>query len=385
MLRQILLISSYEMMLQALNVSQPFIIFIVFLILTIILLYLLLKDDNEPNGDTGPVGNKLIEQIEFGHEKERRKNGGMAEILIVDDPTDKTNPQKKLAVKFYTKGNELAKYRATKEMENLRVLKHKNIVTYREHGFINHPDTNDKTRYLIMDFFDGYTIKELLSKHSNKKFPPLVIMEIGRQIIDALEYCHNKEIVHRDLTLANVLVDKRGQVCIIDFGNSTNVSSTVTDTIFDFAKHGTLNFLPPKSLEIDYASKKVDLYQLAVLMYAMYGGELFRGSLNWHNCEKAHQFIKDNITRSSIDIPPEISEILLGCLGGKYNDTSKLRAALGLPLPNDLAQMVQNIANLSRSQLPKLPQSRSDERLTDLAQDDEEETTRTAQNEDPED
>lgn len=61
----------------------------------------------------------------------------------------------------------------------------------------------------------------LLNKE--KRFPEEIVKFYAVQIIDAVRCMHSKNFIHRDLTLENILVDERGYIQIIDFGNSKRI------------------------------------------------------------------------------------------------------------------------------------------------------------------
>ena len=99
------------------------------------------------------------------------------------------------------------------EANRLNQLHHHNIISV-----IDVFDSNG-TAYYVMDYFEGDTLSDVLSKTGN----PLGgkdIWLILNQVLDALEYLHNKKVYHLDINPRNIMMDKKGHICLIDFGLS---------------------------------------------------------------------------------------------------------------------------------------------------------------------
>ncbi len=99
--------------------------------------------------------------------------------------------------------------RFAREAKALARLSHPNIVTVHDFG-----ETNG-LYYLIMEFVDGMSLRQLLLAG---RMPPEQALGIVPKICDALQYAHEMGVVHRDIKPENVLLDKHGRVKIADFG-----------------------------------------------------------------------------------------------------------------------------------------------------------------------
>nr|KAJ3411817.1 serine/threonine-protein kinase KIN2 [Polyrhizophydium stewartii] len=92
-----------------------------------------------------------------------------------------------------------------------------------------------------------------------------------RQIISAVDYCHQNSIVHRDLKIENILIDKQGQIKLIDFGlanlyNPTSLLSTFC---------GSLYFAAPELLSArKYVGPEVDVWSMGVILYVLVCGKV---------------------------------------------------------------------------------------------------------------
>eukprot|EP00611_Tribonema_gayanum_P016801 TRINITY_DN2921_c0_g1_i4.p1 TRINITY_DN2921_c0_g1~~TRINITY_DN2921_c0_g1_i4.p1 ORF type:complete len:843 (-),score=157.03 TRINITY_DN2921_c0_g1_i4:998-3451(-) len=89
------------------------------------------------------------------------------------------------------------------------------------------------------------------------------------QILQAVEYLHVREIVHRDLKLENILLDEARNVKLVDFGFATSVAQGRRLHVFC----GTPSYIAPEIIKrTDYAGKPVDIWSLGIVLYALLCG-----------------------------------------------------------------------------------------------------------------
>src|SRR5206468_3132901 len=99
--------------------------------------------------------------------------------------------------------------RFEKEAQALARLSHPNIVTIHDFGQAG------GMYYLLMEFVDGVTLRQLLNA---SRVSPREALAIVPQICDALQFAHDHGIVHRDIKPENILLDRLGRVKVADFG-----------------------------------------------------------------------------------------------------------------------------------------------------------------------
>ena len=99
-------------------------------------------------------------------------------------------------------------------------LVHPNIV-----GVFDYGET-DELAYIVMELVDGPTLKSLLD--SNRKFPLTAIVRIMRDLLEGLQFSHERGVVHRDIKPANIMLTKKGQAKIADFGIARIENSIMT-------------------------------------------------------------------------------------------------------------------------------------------------------------
>ncbi len=160
--------------------------------------------------------------------------------------------------------------RFEREAKTLARLNHPGIVNVYDFG-----QTKD-FYYFVMEFVDGTNLRQLIQA---KTLEPRQALELVTQICTALQFAHDEQIVHRDIKPENILITKKGQVKIADFGLAKLLGGQ-PDTALTASQMvmGTLNYMAPeqreKPLEVDH---RADIYSLGVVFYEMLTGEVPMG------------------------------------------------------------------------------------------------------------
>ncbi|MFQ5944218.1 MAG: serine/threonine protein kinase [Anaerolineales bacterium] len=211
------------------------------------------------------------------------------------------------------------------EAKTTATLNHTNIV--RIHDFV----ILDGIYYMLMEYVEGESLEELLS--SDERVVPLsraatVLALVAR----ALDYAHNRGIVHRDVKPSNILIAKEDErVVLTDFGIAKLTEGTAIDLTRDGAAIGTPTYMSPeqaKGLQVGPAS---DIYSLGVVLYRMVTGEApFSGSamevLSQHAARppKPPRELNPNLTRRQESI---ILQALEKEAEKRYDRSGELAAA----------------------------------------------------------
>lgn len=96
------------------------------------------------------------------------------------------------------------------------------------------------------------------------------VRKIFGQIVDAVAYLHERNIVHRDLKDENVILDRDGNAQLIDFGSAAYVREGSKFETFS----GTLDFAAPEVLKgVPHSGKEIDVWALGVILYVLMTGE----------------------------------------------------------------------------------------------------------------
>lgn len=176
-----------------------------------------------------------------------------------------------------------------REIEIQAHLHHQNILQL--YGYFY-----DETRvYLILEYAPrGELYKKL---RDSQRFDEKTSANYIRQIIDALEVCHQKNVIHRDIKPENILIGFKGELKIADFGWSVHAPSSRRQTMC-----GTLDYLPPEMVQRQVYDEKVDLWCLGVLTY-----EFLVGSPPFEMESQEHTY--DRICRVKYTTPDHMSEL----------------------------------------------------------------------------
>ena len=234
--------------------------------------------------------------------------------------------------------------RFRREARAASALNHPGICTIYDIG------AQDGRTFIAMEFIDGETLRA----HIHGKALPLEeTLKLGIQIAEALDAAHAEGIIHRDIKPANILVTKRGQVKVLDFGLAKLVPKGIARAHGDGGSNsggesnseapdstsivgiisGTPSYMSPEQVRGDNLDPRTDIFSLGLLLYEMATGrQAFSGSTGG-------AIIEAVLTRSPVparsinpDIPPELEEIINKALHKdreqRYQDAADLRADL---------------------------------------------------------
>jgi serine/threonine protein kinase len=149
-------------------------------------------------------------------------------------------------------------------------LNHPNIAT------IYDIDEENGRPYVVMEFVDGQDVASILKKKG--PFRPSTAVAIARDVARALMHAHANGVIHRDIKPSNILISKKGEVKVIDFGLAVEIAiprKTEDSTFIE----GTLHYLSPEQAEGKPLDGRSDIYSLGVTLYEMLCGTLpFEGA-----------------------------------------------------------------------------------------------------------
>ena len=173
------------------------------------------------------------------------------------------------------------------EISILKGLFHKNIMR------IESLKKSANHYYIIMEYYNGGTLKENFKKYINQyktPFPERIVQHLMRQLVEAVNFLHERQIVHRDLKLENVLLNYNtkkakdnldilhSELKLIDFGTATHKSneSLITTAIGSPLTMDPLilkKYLNTADSNVPY-DEKIDIWSLGVMCYYLFTGEI---------------------------------------------------------------------------------------------------------------
>ncbi|CAM8915191.1 unnamed protein product [Rhodiola kirilowii] len=153
-----------------------------------------------------------------------------------------------------------------REIGTLKLLKHPNVVRLFE-------VLASKTKiYMVLEYVNGGELFDRIV--SVGKFSELRGRRLFQQLIDGVSYCHDRGVFHRDLKLENLLIDKKGNLKISDFGLSALPQQFRDDGLLH-TTCGTPNYVAPEILSNrGYDGAQADVWSCGVILYVILTGAL---------------------------------------------------------------------------------------------------------------
>lgn len=189
--------------------------------------------------------------------------GGMANVYLAEDII----LQRKVAVKVLRldlQKDPQTIQRFQREALATSELSHPHIVSILDVG------SDHNQHYLVMEYVDGPDLEEYIQKNSPIPFPKVI--NIMDQILSAMALAHRHNVIHRDLKPQNILMDKKGNIKIVDFGIAVALNqSTMTQTNTAI---GSVHYMSPEQARGSMATKQSDIYSLGIVLYELLMGKV---------------------------------------------------------------------------------------------------------------
>ncbi len=244
--------------------------------------------------------------------------GGMANVYLAQDKI----LNRKVAIKVLR--GDLANddkfiRRFQREAIAASSLSHKAVVEMYDVG------EDNGTYYIVMEYVEGKTLKQLLKKRGNLTIPEVI--DIMLQLTDGIAHAHDSYIIHRDLKPQNIMISDDGAIKITDFGIAMALNGTQftqTNSVM-----GSVHYLPPEQASGKGSSTKSDIYSMGILMFELLTGKLpFKGD---NAVEIALKHMKDplpSVRKINPEIPQSIENIIIRATAknpnNRYNDVREM-------------------------------------------------------------
>jgi non-specific serine/threonine protein kinase len=230
---------------------------------------------------------------------EKLGEGGMGIVYKAED----TKLKRMVALKFLPPElmrDSEAKERFLHEAQAAAALEHQHICNIYE------IDETEDQIFIVMSCFEGQTLKEKIDSG------PLKIDEALKIVIQAaegLQAAHEKDIVHRDIKSANIMVTEKGQTKIMDFGLAKLKGQTKITK--EGSTLGTAAYMSPEQSQGADVDHRTDIWSLGVVLYEMIAGQLpFRGEYEQALLYSIMNEQPEPLTALRTGVPMELERII---------------------------------------------------------------------------
>jgi serine/threonine-protein kinase len=223
--------------------------------------------------------------------------------------------------------DERALARFYNEVRIARQVTHPNVCRVYDIGQV------EGQHYISMEYVDGEDLASLLRRIG--RLPADKAVETARKICAGLAAAHERGVLHRDLKPANIMMDRRGQVIIMDFG-----LAGLSDQLQADVRSGTPAYMSPEQLAGTEVTVKSDIYALGLVLYELFTGKrAFEAASMAELLDLQQRGAPVSLTTLVKELDPAVERIVLRSLAPdpKQRPASALSIAAALPGGDPLA------------------------------------------------
>jgi len=230
--------------------------------------------------------------------------GGMGRVYKVFDKEIKEVVALKLLHPFIASDETMIE-RFRHELKTARKISHKNVCR------MYHLGEEAGNYYITMEYVDGEDLKSTLRRVGQLSIGKAI--SIAKQAYEGLTEAHKLGIVHRDLKPQNIMIDRNGNVRIMDFGIARFQESkglTETGTMI-----GTPEYMSPEQVEGRTVDPRSDIYSSGIILYEMLTGAVpFKGDTPLSVAVKQKTEMPREPREFNTQMPLKLNEVVLRCL-----------------------------------------------------------------------
>ncbi|KAI8957541.1 kinase-like domain-containing protein [Daldinia sp. FL1419] len=204
-----------------------------------------------------------------------------------------------------------------REISLLRDLRHANIVQYLGCS------SSAEHLNIFLEYVPGGSVQTMLNSYG--ALPEPLVRSFVRQILNGLSYLHNRDIIHRDIKGANILVDNKGTIKISDFGISkkleaSNILSGANNNKHRPSLQGSVFWMAPEVVKQTSYTRKADIWSLGCLVV-----EMMTGAHPFPDCSQLQAIFKIGGGKAAPTIPDNASPEAVKFLSQTFEIDHNLR------------------------------------------------------------
>ena len=262
--------------------------------------------------------------------------GGMGRVYKVLDTKIKEKVALKLIKPEVASDKETIE-RFSNELKFARKISQRNVCRMFDLG------EAEGAHFITMEYVHGEDLKSMIRMTGTLGIG--TVLSVGKQVCDGLSEAHSLGVVHRDLKPSNIMIDKGGNVKIMDFG----IARSIRDKGITGAgvMVGTPEYMSPEQAEAKEVDHRSDIYSLGIILYEMATGRVpFEGDTALSIAMKHKGELPKNPKQFNSAIPDDLSGVILKCLekdkSKRYQSAADVRAEIervekGLPTTERVA------------------------------------------------
>ncbi len=307
-------------------------------------------DEPERAGSAGGADTTEMKDRMLGEFRLIRRlgRGGMADVFLAEQTSLKRNVAVKIlrSDQLGKSGGHVLK-RFKQEAKAAGGLNHPNIVQVYSVG------EQDGVHYITQEYVQGRTLRNYLIRKGPPELP--LALHIMKQVASALQAAADAGIVHRDIKPENIMISRKGEVKVADFGLALLMQP---EERVDLTQHGmtlgTPSYMSPEQVNGEKIDQRSDIYSFGVTCYHMLVGKPpFRGGTALSVAVQHVSEEPEPLSKRRPDLPPVLCEIVHKMMHKKADDRYQTAQSVLTDLrrvAKALKQQPETAAQLSLSQ-----------------------------------
>jgi serine/threonine protein kinase len=245
--------------------------------------------------------NRVGQQLGNYHIVQLLGQGGFAEVYLGEHIYLKTRAAIKVLQARLSSSADTDSF--LKEAQTIAHLSHPHIVRVMDFGI------TEEIPYLVMDYAPNGTLRQ---RHPKDTLLPLTtIITYVKQLADALQYAHDEKLIHRDIKPENMLLGRRNEVLLSDFGIALIAQSSRYQSTQDVI--GTVAYMSPEQIQ-GKSRTASDQYSLGIVVYEwLCGDRPFRGSFT-ELCTQHIFTTPPPLCEKAAEVSPYVEQVVMTAL-----------------------------------------------------------------------